>query len=393
MDALSSPSSLPQLSGLRRGALVVGALGVVLTLIGAVVDPAQFFHSYLVAFMYWLGLGLGCLGVVMVYHLTGGGWGVAIRRILEAGLATLPVLAVLFIPLAFGLHHNYEWTHTETVMADPVLSQKVAYLNIPFFLVRAAIYFLAWLTLAHFLYRWSGEQDRTGDPRIVVRLRKLSGGGIVLWGFMVTFAAFDWVMSLEPHWFSTIFGLLFITGQGLGALAFVAAIAFLLSPRDDFGPVLMPTILNDVGNLMLAFVMLWAYMSFSQLLIIWSGNLPEEIAWYMHRIGGGWKYVAMTLALFYFAVPFLILLGRGNKRQLPRLAALGAGILVVRLVDLFFLIAPDFYKNRLTVHWLDVATVAAVGGIWLTVFAWRLEQRPLLAPNDPELEPALAREH
>lgn len=391
MDSLSSPQSLPELAPLRRVALVVGALGSVLMLLGAFVQPEQFFHSYLLAYMYWLGIGLGCLGVVMVYHLTGGGWGVAVRRLLEAGAGTLPFMAVLFVPILFGLHHIYEWTHAETVMADPLLSKKVAYLNVPFFTVRAAIYFAAWLAIAHFLHRWSVQQDVSGHPGLVERLRKLSGGGIVLWGVMVTFAAFDWVMSLEPHWFSTIFGMLFIAGQGLGALAFVITVAFLLSGREVYGRVLMPTILNDVGNLLLAFVMIWAYLSFSQLLIIWAGNLPEEIPWYLHRIAGGWNLIAIALAIFYFAVPFLVLLGRGNKRQLPRLAMIAAGILVARLLDLFFLIGPEFYTDHLRVHWLDVVAVAGMGGIWLTLFVWRLGQRPLLAPNDPELGMALAR--
>jgi hypothetical protein len=390
---MSEALSLPELASVRRGALAVGGLGASLTVVGAFLDPAQFFHSYLLAYVYWLGLALGCLGIVMVYHLTGGGWGVAIRRLLEAGAGTLPFMAVLFLPLVFGLHHLYEWTDTGTVMADAVLSKKVAYLNVPFFLARAVVYFLAWLALAHFLDRWSSEQDRTGNPALAGKMRKLSGGGIVLYGFTMTFAAFDWVMSLQPHWFSTIFGMLFIAGQGLGALAVAVVFASRLSARDGYRQVLAPTILNDIGNLVLAFVMIWAYLSFSQLLIIWSGNLPEEITYYLHRISGGWNVVAIALAVFYFAVPFLVLLGRRNKRQLPRLAAIAGAILVARLIDIFFMVAPVFYQDRLRVHWADVAAVAALGGLWVTVFAWRLERRPLLAPNDPELEPALAREH
>jgi hypothetical protein len=385
--------TLPELASIRRGALAGGGVGAALTLLGAFLDPATFFHAYLVAYVYWLGLGLGCLGLLMVYHLTGGGWGIAVRRLLEAGAATLPYMAVLFLPLVFGLHHLYEWTHTETVLADPVLRLKVGYLNIPFFLVRTAIYFVAWLALAHYLDRWSDAQDRSADPSLVVKMRKLSGGGLVLFGLTVTFAAFDWVMSLQPHWFSTIFGLIFIAGQGVGALALVIVAASRLSARGDFRPILAPTILNDLGNLLLAFVMVWAYLSFSQLLIIWSGNLPEEITYYLHRISGGWNVVAIALAVFYFAVPFLVLLGRRNKRQLERLALVALGLLVTRLVDLFFVIAPVFYEGRLRLHWLDVAAVAAVGGAWLMLFAWRLERRPLLAPNDPELEPALAREY
>ena len=386
-------SAIPELSGLRRAALVLGGMGVLALLVGAFLSPAQFFHSYLFAYMYWVGFGIGCLGIVMVYHLTGGGWGVAVRRLLEAGAGTLPLMAVLFVPLLFGLHQIYEWTHTETMMADEVLRAKLPYLNIPFFIARAVFYFAAWIALVFFLTRWSREQDRTGDPRLAVKMRKLSGGGIVLLAFTVTFAVFDWVMSLDPHWFSTVFGMLFLGGQALGAMAFVIAVAYLLSRRPEFARVLAPTILNDLGNLLLAFVMIWAYLSFSQLLIIWAGNLPEEIPWYLHRIAGGWNLIAMALAIFYFAVPFLVLLGRRNKRQHHRLATIAVAIIIARLLDLFFLIMPEFYRDRLSVHWLDVAAIAGVGGLWVTMFLWRLGSQPLLPPNDPELAPALARKH
>jgi hypothetical protein len=386
-------SAIPELSGLGRVALVVGALGVVASLAGAWMDPAQFFRSYLVAFLYWAGLSIGCLAILMVYNLTGGGWGVAIRRVLEAGAGVLPLVAVLFVPLLFGLPSLYTWTHEATMAADEVVRAKRAYLNVPFFVVRAAVYFAVWIALAFVMARWSRAQDRTGDPRYADRMQKLSGGGIVLLGFTVTFATFDWVMSLDPKWFSTIFGLLFFAGQGLGAMAFAIAVAYLLSRRADYGPVLKPTILNDLGNLLLAFVMIWAYLSFSQVLIIWAGNLPEEIPWYLRRISGGWTIIAVVLAVFYFAMPFLVLLSRGNKRRHRRLAMIAVGVLVVRAVDLFYLVAPEFSPDRITAHWLDFATLAGVGGLWVTMFLRRLAAQPLLAPNDPDLAGALARKH
>ena len=372
--------------------MIAAGLGSLTMIAGAFADPAQFFRSYLLAYVYWTGIGLGCLALAMIYHLTGGAWGASIRRLLEAGAGTLPFMAILFVPLLFGLGHLYSWTDTSAVLADAVLRQKTAYLNVPFFVARSAVYFLVWLTLGHFLNRWSGEQDRTDDPRVADRLRKLGGGGLVVWGLATTFAAFDWLMSLDPHWFSTIFGMLFMAGQGLGALAFVLVVAYLLSGRESYGRVFVPTVLNDLGNLLLAFVMLWAYLSYSQLLIIWAGNLPEEIPWYLRRISGGWGGVAILLAVFYFAVPFFVLLGRGNKRQMRRLAAVAAGVTLARLVDVYFLIAPEFSAS-VRVHWVDIAAVAGLGGIFVTLFVWRLGLRPLLPAHDPEVASALARRH
>jgi len=247
---------------MRRGALVVGAIGAVLSLLGAFIDPATFFHAYLVAYVYWLGLGLGCLGLVMVYHLTGGGWGVAIRRLLEAGAGTLPYMAILFLPLVFGLHHLYEWTHTETVMADAVLSKKVAYLNIPFFLARTVVYFLAWLALGHFLDRWSGEQDRTGDPALLVKMRKLSGGGIVLYAFTMTFAAFDWVMSFEYPWVSTLLGGYFFVEALYLGVALTAVIVAILAIR---GGAPARERLRDTTTFLFGFSLLWVGQFFAQL--------------------------------------------------------------------------------------------------------------------------------
>ncbi len=382
---------VPGLAGLRRAALAAGAVGVVATLAGALVDPTQFFRSYLIAWVYWAALGLGCLGLLMVYHLTGGGWGVAIRRLLEAGIWTLPAAALLFVPVLFGLGAIYSWTDRAAVMADHVLSQKAAYLNVPFFVARAALYFLVWLTLAHFLDRWSRRQDETADPAFAERMKRLSGGGLVIYALAMTFAAFDWIMSLEPLWFSTIFGMIFIADSALGALAFVLVVSYLLARGGAFGRVLAPSILNDLGNLLLAFVMVYAYVSFSQLLIIWSANLPEEIPWYLNRIEGGWSVLAIALAVFYFAVPFLVLLSRGNKRQPGRLAAIAGGVLAARLLSVFFLMGPPLSGHGLSPHWLDLAALVGMGGIWLSLFARRLASRPLLAQGDPELASALAR--
>ncbi len=381
------------LSVVRSRALWVGVLGSGVAVAIGWGSPAQFFPSYLLAFVYWFGIGIGALALLMMQHLTGGAWAVMVRRPLEAAVRTLPLLAILFVPLAFGLPYLYPWTDTARVVADPVLRGKMGYLNVPFFLVRAAIYFVIWIAMAWLLTRWSRGQDESGDPRFAERMRKLSGGGLVVWGATLTLAAIDWLMSLEPHWFSTIFGILIMGGAGLGAMAFAIVVLRALSSREPMAGVAKARHFLDLGNLLLAFVILWAYFAFSQLLIIWSGNLPDEIPWYLHRIEGNWPAIAVAVAVFYFAVPFLLLLSRRRKQHAASLALVACGVLGARLVDLYYLIAPEFSRQGIRVHALDLAALVGVGGLWIAWFAWELARRPLLPLNDPELESAIAPEH
>jgi hypothetical protein len=310
------------------------------------------------------------------------------RRLFGAASRVLPVLTAMFLPILFGLHDLFEWTHAEAVAQDPALQHKQPYLNTPFFIVRAAIYFAAWNGLVFFLNRWSLEQDRTGDPRIARKMQRLSGGGLVAYVLTVTFASFDWVMSLDPHWFSTIFGVLLIGGQGLTALAFLIIVLTWLSRRPPFDMVLVPQHFHDLGNLMLAFVMLWAYFSFSQYLIIYSANLPEEIVWYTNRLFTGWRVIGIVLIVFHFAVPFLVLLSRRVKQAPATLAKVAAGVLVARLIDLFWLTAPEFHEG-FSLSWLDVVLPFALGAIWLGCFFWQLRGRPVLPVHDPQFYEAV----
>ncbi len=341
------------------------------------------------AYMLVLGVTLGCLAIGMIHQLSGGDWGVLVRRPIGAATRVLPVLTLLFLPIAIGMRHLYVWTDAALVAHDEVLRHKHLYLNVPFFLTRAAIYFTIWNALSYFLNAWSLEQDRTGDPALSRRMQRLSGGGLVAYGFTITFASFDWLMSLEPHWFSTIYGVLMIGGQGLSALAFLLIVLVWLSRRAPLDAIVVPQHFHDLANLMLAFVMLWAYFAFAQYLIIWAGNLPEEIAWYLHRMQGGWRALAVALVVFHFAVPFVLLLSRTIKREAALILKVAIGILAVRLLDLLWLIAPEFHQHGISVSWMDAVLPLTLGSIWLGSFVWQLRGRPILPVNDPEFDEAL----
>ena len=380
---------IPELARYQRRFFLAGAAGGALSLVGLAGNPAQFFQSYLTAYMLVLGATLGCLALGMIHQLSGGAWGVVTRRIFGAASRVLPVLTLLFLPIAFGMRHLYEWTHEEVVAADEILRGKQLYLNVPFFLARAALYFFVWNALAYFLNKWSLEQDHTADPRIARRMQMMSGGGLLAYGLTITFASFDWLMSLDPHWFSTIYGVLVIGGQGLTALAFLIIALVWLSRRPPLDTVVVPKHFHDLANLMLAFVILWAYFSFSQYLIIYSGNLPEEITWYLRRGSTGWRFVGLALVLFHFAVPFLILLSRAAKRTPNTIVKVAIGIIVVRLVDLFWLIGPEFHQEGLVVSWLDVVLPLALGSTWVGCFIWQLRGRAILPVHDPQFHEAI----
>jgi hypothetical protein len=382
---------IPDLGRLERPLIAAGAVCGIVSLAGLMTNPAQFYQSYLMAYMWVLGPTLGCLALAMIHQLSGGAWGVLIRRPMGAASRVLPVLTVLFLPIVAGMPHLYVWTHADVVAADPVLAGKQAYLNTPFFLVRAVVYFAVWNLVSHFLNAWSLEQDRTHDPALSARMRTMSAVGLIAYVLTISFASFDWMMSTEPHWFSTIYGVLVLGGQGLSAVAFLAIVLVWLSQRSPINELVevLPDRFHDVGNLMLAFVMLWAYFAFSQYLIIWSGNLPEEISWYQHRLQTGWIAIGMLLMLAHFAIPFVLLLSRVVKREARTLAAVAGFVILMRLVDLFWMIAPEFHRHGVAVSWLDVLLPASLGLIWLGCYAHQLAGRSILPLQDPEFEATL----
>ncbi len=379
-----------QCEQLRGRFLVAGILGAVGLAIGWLLDPHHFFRSYLVAYLFVFGVTTGSLAILMLHHMVGGGWGFVIRRILEASTRTYLAVAALFLPLLFGVHDLYEWAHPEAVANDALLQHKEPYLNVTFWTLRAVLYFAFWIGWAYVLNLRSVQQDRTGDPAITRRLQLISGPGIVLMGAAVTFSSVDWAMSLEPHWFSTMYGLIFLESYGLAALAFAVVCLRWLRRYEPLATIVTPKHFHDLGNLLLAFVMLWAYLNVSQYLIVWSGNLPEETPWYIRRTEGGWEYVAIVLVVFHFALPFALLLSRSNKQRAATLGVLAVALLTLRAVDLFFLIVPGTQHDGGGFHvvWTDPVAFLALGGLWLAVFCHKLKDRALLPVNDPRLEEA-----
>jgi hypothetical protein len=374
---------------LQRRAFLFGIAALIIAILDGIRVPEQFFRSYLLGFVFWLGFPLGCAAFLMVHHLTGGFWGLPIRRPLEAATRTLPLLTALALPLLLGLGRLYTWTHANLVAADATLKFKQPYLNLPFFLVRNVIYFAVWWVLVRKLNRWSDEQDRTGDPAFAVRLESMSGPGLVLYGLTVTFFSIDWIMSLEPHWFSTIFGMILMVLQVLSGLSLTILVVGMLSRREPLANTITPDRLNDLGNLVLTFVMLWAYLAFSQFLIIWAGNLVKEIPWYLTRADGCWAIVAIVIIFLSFAIPFYLLLMRAIKRRVETLSTLCGALVVVTFVDVYWMIAPSYEKTGPRFYLLDFLLPVGIGGIWVAAFVRQLKSRPLLPLHDPRFAGAL----
>jgi hypothetical protein len=389
----STPS--PVLERLEKAGLAVGGLFLLALAAGFAMDRGQFFRSYLFGWIFWVGIGVGSLGLAMLNHLTGGLWGLVPRRFHEAAARTLPAMALLFVPVVLGASSLYTWAQPEVVAADELLQKKAAYLNVPFFAGRAVFYFAVWGLLAWRLSSWSRQQDGGADPDRAARLRGLSAVGLVLLSLTTTFAAVDWGMSLAPHWFSTIYGVLFIVGWTLSALSFTIVLMSRLAGEEPFTKALQPVTVHDLGKLLLAFTMLWGYVNFSQFLIVWSGNISEETPFYLQRLQGGWQVVAVALLVFHFALPFALLLSRDLKRNARTLGAVAALMLVMQLLDLYWLIGPDLLGHGhenvpLRVHWMDLAAALGLGGLWLFLFARQAQTAPVLPMGEPEVRELMA---
>jgi hypothetical protein len=372
---------------------VLALLGGGLCAILGMGNPRQFFFSWLVSYLFFLTLALGALFFVLIQYASQGGWGIALRRIAETIFATLPVMAALFLPVLLGLHHLYEWSHADAVEHDALLRWKAPFLNVPFFLIRAAIYFACWSVIALFYYRLSRGQDATGDPAVSGRLRRLAGPAIIVLALTQTFASIDWIMSLTPHWYSTMFGVYFFSGSFVGFIALLSIVAVAMRRAGLLDTVISAEHLHDVGKFLFAFTAFWAYIAFSQFLLIWYANLPEETIWFKARLEGSWKGVSIFLMAGHFAVPFLYLMGRDVKRRGWTLALGGAWLLAMHFLDLYWQVMPTLHPEGVRVSMLDAAAFVAIGGCFVAAAGWLMRRQALVPVRDPRLAESLAFEN
>lgn len=381
----------------QTGGLIVGGIALVLAIFGAVTSSEKFYHAYLFSYMWVLGLTLGSLGLLMLQHLTGGIWGIVIRRPLEAATRNIWLVLLMFIPVVLGMKYLYSgngvetgWLNSPKTGEGSLTPWQQSYLTTNGYLIRAVVYFVVWLVLVWIFNRWSREQDvNRSDRSLRRRIKMLAGPGIILYVLAMTFAAIDWVMSTSPHWASTIYGFLFVAGQAISSMALMIAIVVLLAASEPYARLIKKRHLHDLGKLLFAFNMLWAYFAFSQLLIIWSGNQPEEITFYQTRLHSAWGVVAVFVLLFHFAIPFLLLLSRDVKRTASLISKVAIWMIFMRLVDLFWMTKPEFTENAVP-SWLDIVVPIALVGLWLGFFAMNLKKMPLLPLGEPKLAEVIA---
>jgi hypothetical protein len=387
----------PRLQRLQSVALICAVIGLVLCVIGALVTPTSpgqpkllpLFTAYLFAYLFWIGVTCGSLALLMLHHVVGGGWGFLIRRFLEGATRLFIPMAVLFIPIVIGLigFNLYPWAHPGP--DDHVVHAKAEYLNVPFWIGRAVVYFVIWILFASFLNKWGATLDERADPEVYNRLNVVGAGGLVVYVLTITFMAVDWIMSLTPAWYSSIFALIVVVSQGLSTLALMMALLAYLIGDKPLATEVPSGYFRDLGNLMLAFTMLWAYMTFGQYLITYSGNTAEEVSWYLNRKQGGWGIISLALIPFHFALPFLILLlGSRVKRSPVRLGKVALYLIAVRFLDLFWWVTPTF-RTHLGIWPADLGAPLLIGGIWLWLWAGQVGDRYLVPLHDPRFEGAL----
>ena len=397
----SDELTIPAASGWAKIPWIAGIVGI-LGLAGAAALGAghrtALLYSYLFAFAYFLTIAVGGLFFVLLHYLTRAGWSVVLRRLAECVMGTMPLFVVLAVPILYFRKEIYLWTSPE---GDALLEHKSGYLDSGFFIFRVIAYLAVWTILSWYFSKWSRDQDETGDLAITRRLQSRSALGMVLFGVSLNFAAFDLLMSLDPHWFSTIFGVYVFAGSVLAILSTLILLSFQLRASGYLKSIVTWEHYHDLGKLLFAFTVFWAYIGFSQFMLIWYGNIPEETTFFHHRWGdglGGWQGVSVFLAAGHFGLPFLFLLSSDVKRRRWSLSLAAAWLLFMHLVDVYWLVMPNLALVDESAHGfhpslVDLACVVGVGGLFLAVLAWRLRGGSLVPTKDPRLAESLAFEN
>jgi hypothetical protein len=369
--------------------LLAGIVGLMLSGVGLFFDSRQLFHSYLVAFTFWVSVGLGALFFTMLHHLVSASWSVVLRRMFENVMIALPLLIVFFIPIALGMGNLYEWTHADKVATDHLLHGKAKFLNSGFFMARILVYFAIWSIVAFLAYKLSLRQDQAHSETVTAKMKRVSAPGMILLAVTLTFAAWDWLMSLDARWFSTIFGAYYFAGSATSALAVVTLIAIYLRGKQVLVKQITLEHYHDLAKLLFSFTVFWAYMAFSQYFLIWYANIPEETIWFQRRWTDSWKTISLLLVFGHFVVPFLVLISRAAKRNTRVLAFAGLWLLFMHWIDLHWLVMSNLHPPGFQPSWMDLTTVVGIGGVFLALVWKRLCAQPLVPINDPKLSESI----
>lgn len=384
-DSLDFPSDL----NFTKRFFGIGIVGLIATAIGYFLNHEQFFFSYLTSFTFFTSLGLGALVLLMIHHLTRSEWGVVLRRIPEVLSSNLWIWGLFFIPLFFGMHSLYHWTHADAVASDPVLQGKVPYLNTTFFIIRQFIYFAIWGYLGYKLYNSSVEQDGSGDWGIQTLQRRLSGPGTVIFAITISFASFDWIMALDPHWYSTMFGVYFFAMSFQAMFAGLILLILFLRNNDILANTIRTVHIRDLSLWMFAFTVFYAYIAFSQFLLIYYANIPEETVWYLERLNGGYEYLAFFYLFGRFVIPFIVLLGKKAKTNFKVVSSMAILILAAHLVEIYWLIMPVLHHHGVHFDWMTITAFIGLGGFFLGLFFHRFKKQKMVPVNDPKLSQSL----
>lgn len=378
-------------SKVPRALFGIGGVGILATIIGYFFDANQFFFSYLVSFTFFAGIALSALLMVMLHHITRSSWGVVFRRMSEAFSANLWILGLLFIPILLGIHNLYHWSHEDVMMTDKIIKGKSGYLNSTFFIIRQFIYFAIWGYLGYKLHKVSAEMDKTNDWGLTTLLRKVSAPGIPLFALSIAFASFDWLMSLDPHWFSTMFGVYFFSISFQAFWAVMIILVFYLQRIGYLQETIRGVHIYDLGAWLFAFTVFYAYIAFSQFLLIYYANIPEETLWYYHRLEGGWEFIAYGLLIFRFAFPFLILLNREAKKNRTILGITSAVVLIIHFAEIYWIAMPVLYDHGFHFSWMDITAFLGLGGIFFGLFFYQFKKHKMIPVNDPKLDDCLSK--